>query len=346
MKSMVPKKTRAAAYRTAARRAVFFFGMILTSALLHAQIAAEVDTILSTGTVSFAQASRFVLASADTADEPSTAGAAYALARDRGWLPKKAAPDNPIRLGELCFLVMRAFDIKGSFLYALFPGSRYAFRELDYLRLIPGRRDPALRVSGEELLRMVDMVTAWKGIEVAEPAPEDDPAPAETPPAPDPAPVETPPAPDPAAGIVAAEREQIAEVIRTELEQHEVADTTVRVAEEGVVISLNNIQFTADSTELMEAEKVKLREIAAILSQYPGRRILVGGHAALAGSEEGRMQISAMRAQVTADFLLSLNVRRAEEITVWGYGADMPLGDNTTAAGQAMNRRVEITLLD
>jgi outer membrane protein OmpA-like peptidoglycan-associated protein len=314
---------------------VLFFMMLTTGRFLHAQIAAEMDVLLETGAVTFAQASRFVLASADTADfypadEPS---AAYDLARENGWLPKKADPDNPIRLGELCFLIMKAFDIKGSFLYALFPGPHYAFRELDYLRLIPGRRDPALRVSGEELLRMLDLAAARKG---AEPAASI--AAAEAPP-----PV---PAGNEALPVLTAEREQLAGEIRTELRQHEVADTTVRVAEEGIVISLNNIRFLPDSVELTEGEKTKLRDIAAILSRYPDRKIQIGGHTTQAGSGEGRLRISSERARAVADFLITQGVRQAEEMTVIGYGAARPLGNNATAEGQALNRRVEIVLLD
>jgi outer membrane protein OmpA-like peptidoglycan-associated protein len=318
-----------------------FFMTVITGGLLHAQTAAEMDELFSTRTVSFAQASRFVLAAADVADERPDA--AYALAREKGWLPKKAAPDSPIRLGELCFLIMKAFNIKGSFLYALFPGPRYAFRELDYLSLAPGRRDPSLRVSGDRVLGILDMVLNHTG----EPFLAADPAvpiPAASVPA---APV--PEVPVPAAAVnqeVMAEREQIAGEIRVELDQHEVADTTVRVVEEGVVISLNNIRFMPDSIRLMDAEQVNLREIAVILSQYPGRKIFVGGHTALAGSEEGRQQISTARAQAVADFLITLNVRRAEDIMVRGFGAAQPLGDNATEEGQAINRRVEIILMD
>jgi outer membrane protein OmpA-like peptidoglycan-associated protein len=314
---------------------VLFFMILLTGGAVGAQTAAEMDALLETPAVNFAQASRFVLAAAEypVGADPA-AGTAYALALEKGWLPKKAAPDKPLKLGELCFLIMKALDIKGSFLYALFPGPRYAFRELDYLRLIPGRRDPGLRVSGEELLRMLEMVTIGDGIELAEtPPPEPAVPPAETP----------PPAVDAAA---AAEREQIAQVIRVELEQHDVADTSVRVAEEGIVISMNNIQFLPDSVRLTAGEMVKLREISAILLRYPGRNILVGGHTAMAGTEAGRLQISRERAQAVADFLIALEVRRPGNITVRGYGAARPLGDNATEAGQAINRRVEITLLD
>jgi hypothetical protein len=141
--------------------------ILIAGGALQAQTAAEMDDILASGAINFAQASRFVLAAADVADEQ--AETAYALAFEKGWLPKKAAPDHPVRAGELCFLIMNAFDIEGSFLYALFPGPRYAFRELNYLRLIPGRRDPALAVSGEELLLFLTLTAEYQGTDPAAP---------------------------------------------------------------------------------------------------------------------------------------------------------------------------------
>jgi hypothetical protein len=114
------------------------------------------DALLETPAVSFAQAARFTLASAGVFD--GSAADAYALARENGWLSAKAEPAGPIRLGELCFLMMNAFGIKGSFLYSLFPGPHYALRELVYRKLIPGRSDPVLKVSGEELLLILGMV--------------------------------------------------------------------------------------------------------------------------------------------------------------------------------------------
>ncbi|MDR1127857.1 MAG: hypothetical protein LBL20_00975, partial [Treponema sp.] len=133
-----------------------FFLLAFSAAALPAQTAAEVEAVLSASAVSFAQASRFALVVADRVDEAAGTGAAYSLALEQKWLPQRAfteeaSPDSPIKMGELCFLVMKAFGIKGSFLYAMLPGPHYAFRELDYLRLIPGQRDPGMYVSGERL---------------------------------------------------------------------------------------------------------------------------------------------------------------------------------------------------
>jgi outer membrane protein OmpA-like peptidoglycan-associated protein len=299
----------------------FFFMM---GGSVGAQTALELEDLLGTGMVDYTQAARFVLGIADLVGEDSSPEAAYALALEKKWVVKKS-PHGPISLGEVCFLIMNAFEMKGSFLYALFPGPRYAFRELDYLRMIPGQRDPATRVSGERLLQILGMVTAYR--EEPEPAQPERPEP-------------------PTRETVIAEREQIAEVIRTELAQHEVADTSVRVVDEGVVISLDNIQFLPDSVTLMDTERSKLRGIAVILGRYPERGILVGGHTALAGTAEGRRQISTARAHAVADFLISLGIRSMGGITVQGYGAERPLGDNATEEGLALNRRVEIILLD
>jgi outer membrane protein OmpA-like peptidoglycan-associated protein len=145
---------------------------------------------------------------------------------------------------------------------------------------------------------------------------------------------------------VQEERERITEIIHTELVEKNITDTEVRTSDEGITISLNNIRFLPDSTELTEAEKQKLQSIAAILNGFPDRPILVGGHTAMAGFAEGRMKVSTDRAQAVADYLVSLGCRTRGQITVRGYGAERPLGDPATPAGQALNRRVEITLLD
>jgi outer membrane protein OmpA-like peptidoglycan-associated protein len=308
---------------------------------LHGQTAAELDELLDTPEITWAQACRFVLPASGALEADTAPEAAFDAARERGWLPRRAAAEKALNLGELSFLIVQSFSIKSSFLYALFPGPRYAYRQLDYLRLIPGSRDPGMRVSGERLLQILGKVLAYRGD--GEPAAAVEPATAA-------APVAEPPMPEPVpqalSQAVREEREQMVEDIREELEVRGVTDTTVRVADEGVTISLNNIQFLPDDTGLTEAERIKIMRVAVILSGYPGRRILVGGHTAQAGTAEGRLEVSTRRAQAVADFLVYLGSRRPEEIIVRGYGAERPLGDNGTAEGQALNRRVEITLLD
>jgi len=140
------------------------------------------------------------------------------------------------------------------------------------------------------------------------------------------------------------DKEDIVKSIATEVAK--IPDATLRVSDEGIVISLENIQFAADSAVLMSSEYSKLDKIAEILMRYPDRDILVGGHTALAGTAAGRLQMSQERAATVAEYLIRKNVRTADRVVIRGYGADMPIADNRTQAGMARNRRVEIVILE
>ena len=106
---------------------------------------------MDTPVVKCAQAAYFVLGSSsgNVGLEPD---AAFRFARDQGWLPQRAAVDDPISLGAFSFLIMKAFNIKGGLLYTIFPGPRYAFRSMTSLNIIQGTADPAMTVSGERFL--------------------------------------------------------------------------------------------------------------------------------------------------------------------------------------------------
>ncbi|PKL10158.1 MAG: OmpA family protein [Spirochaetae bacterium HGW-Spirochaetae-7] len=123
-------------------------------------------------------------------------------------------------------------------------------------------------------------------------------------------------------------------------------DVSVTSDERGVTISIENIQFTADSARLLPSELAKIGKIAAILAGVQGRDIQVSGHTALAGTAAARQQLSVDRARAVAEELIRLGARPAEAITVIGFGAEKPVADNGTEAGMARNRRVEITILE
>ncbi|GHT87653.1 hypothetical protein FACS1894137_15210 [Spirochaetia bacterium] len=127
---------------------------------LHAQEASDIDVILESRELGYSQAAGFVLSAAA---EMNTGGVPESTreAADSVAAAKVAAPDTPIRLGELCYFIMETFHIKGSFLYALFPGPRYAYREMRYLRLIPEPNDPAMRVSGLQLMQIMERVLRY-----------------------------------------------------------------------------------------------------------------------------------------------------------------------------------------
>jgi len=142
------------------------------------------------------------------------------------------------------------------------------------------------------------------------------------------------------------DKEKIAEEIAEDINRLNIPDVTVRVEDEGITISMDNIQFQADTAVMLPGEKEKLDKVIDILRRYQERDILVSGHTALAGTAEGRRQLSAERAAVVADHIISQKVRTPDRVVVRGYGADKPLADNRTEEGRRKNRRVEITILE
>ncbi|MDR1411689.1 MAG: hypothetical protein LBI91_05760 [Spirochaetaceae bacterium] len=137
--------------------------LLCLPAFLPAQTAAEMDAVLEAQALSYAQAARFVLASLDGPAGDKGADAAFEAALAKGWLPKKAAASGTVRLGELSFLMVRAFNIRGGFMYALLPGPRYAFRTMVSRSLIQGAADPGMAVSGERFLHILGRVLDTAG---------------------------------------------------------------------------------------------------------------------------------------------------------------------------------------
>jgi len=142
------------------------------------------------------------------------------------------------------------------------------------------------------------------------------------------------------------DREQLVQEIIDEINRLEIDDVNVRLVDEGISISMEDIGFYADSAVMLPGEREKLDKIAEILKRYPSRDIVVSGHTALAGTSERRMKLSIDRAQAVTDFLLTRNVRSADRIVIRGYGAEKPIADNNTEEGMRRNRRVEITILE
>ena len=133
--------------------------------------------------------------------------------------------------------------------------------------------------------------------------------------------------------------EQMREKLRAQL--NEVLQTTE--TPRGLVVNLSDVLFDTGKYTLKPGTQVSLARIAGILQSYPGLKVQVEGYTDSVGSDELNQKLSDNRASTTRDFMTKQGVS-PDNITAAGYGKADPVADNTTAAGRAQNRRVNLVV--
>jgi len=136
--------------------------LLAVPALLEASTAEEIETLLGSAVITYAQASRFILEAAN-ALVTGSGEEAFNYAAANNWLPENAVSGDSARLDHISLLLMRSFSMNGGIMYSLFGNSHYAYRELVYLNIIQGRTDPMMFVSGERLLFYVNRILEHLG---------------------------------------------------------------------------------------------------------------------------------------------------------------------------------------
>jgi len=141
------------------------------------------------------------------------------------------------------------------------------------------------------------------------------------------------------------------EKLKKQIEEHQskssksAAPISVDNTEAGIRLTIQNLQFKADSSELLPGEEKRLDQIAEILKLADGAQFLIEGHTASTGFEAGEMKLSKERADSIAAALSARGIG-SERFICKGSGGKKPIASNDTAEGKALNRRVEITILD
>lgn len=113
----------------------------------------------------------------------------------------------------------------------------------------------------------------------------------------------------------------------------------------GIRLTMQNLNFKPDSSELLPGENERLDQIAQVLKEVPDQMFLVEGHTASVGYEKGETKLSVERANSVANALIQRGIPR-EKFICKGSGGTKPIADNSTPEGKAKNRRVEITILE
>jgi len=84
-----------------------------------------------------------------------------------------------------------------------------------------------------------------------------------------------------------------------------------------------------------------LNEVVAIMKEHSEVSVSVEGHADAQGPDAYNMRLSEKRADYVINYLVKKGVAKDRLVKKF-FGEGNPAADNSTVAGRALNRRVEI----
>ena len=129
--------------------------------------------------------------------------------------------------------------------------------------------------------------------------------------------------------------------------ERKIPDVEITDTYKGIQISIQDIKFVADSSEILPEEKERIDAIYEELYKITKDNeftIMVEGHTASVGKPIGEMNLSVERAGTIINQLVERGMKRSM-FSYKGYGGTIPIGDNNTPEGRAQNRRVEIIII-
>lgn len=125
----------------------------------------------------------------------------------------------------------------------------------------------------------------------------------------------------------------------------QIAELEARKSERGLVITLGDVLFDINKSELRSGTQYTIDKLAAFLAEYPKRNVLIEGFTDSTGTAKYNQGLSERRADAVRNALTSRGVD-SRRLNIRGYGIEFPVAGNESAAGRQRNRRVEVVISD
>ena len=107
-------------------------------------------------------------------------------------------------------------------------------------------------------------------------------------------------------------------------------------------IAIYGIYFDTGKYNIKTESKAALREIALFLKKYRKNKYYIVGHTDNVGNFAANMTLSKNRAKAVMNYLVKKLGVKAKQLKASGVASLSPVTSNSTDAGKARNRRVEI----
>ncbi|MDO5978711.1 OmpA family protein [Flavivirga spongiicola] len=129
--------------------------------------------------------------------------------------------------------------------------------------------------------------------------------------------------------------------------EEEIPGAEVERVDDGIVITFDEgsgVYFDTNKYNINAASQTTLNKLVGVFKEYPDTNILVVGHTDSSGDANYNMTLSKNRAYAVTGYFKNKGLSSGRFTTNW-FGENQPKHDNSTVAGRAKNRRVNIAIL-
>jgi hypothetical protein len=141
---------------------MFLFLGGLWGGVAEAQVNDRIDELLAQSPARLDSASYLVLCAAKSVSEDVSAAEAFSKAVALGIWSKGRKPTDGMTVQDLSYLLMKTLKVPGGLEWTFLPNPRAAYKELSYLSLINTSDGPERAVAGDEVVRTLGEVQAYR----------------------------------------------------------------------------------------------------------------------------------------------------------------------------------------
>lgn len=141
------------------------------------------------------------------------------------------------------------------------------------------------------------------------------------------------------------ERERLAEIEKLKLQERQrLAELKKEEIDKVLSLATQSIAFNSGSATLKTESYESLKAVAKLLEDNPEVKLALSGYTDNTGNADNNLRLSRQRAAAVKTYLVEQGISEGR-ITAEGYGISNPIADNNTAEGRAINRRVEMKII-
>jgi outer membrane protein OmpA-like peptidoglycan-associated protein len=111
-----------------------------------------------------------------------------------------------------------------------------------------------------------------------------------------------------------------------------------------LVIRLKGIQFPVGKSVILPKNYTLLSKVQRAIRTLGDVDVVIEGHTDSTGSSELNEHLSEQRADAVRQYLVANETLSYDKIIAVGYGSIRPIAPNKTAAGRALNRRIDLII--